>query len=79
MKPEYEKNGYYLVEAAIDQNIVNSLTQELSISENEMNNYGVRDLMNKVPAIRKLATSSPLITIAKEILGESVKPIRNGN
>lgn len=77
MKPEYEKNGYYLVEAAIDQNIVNSLTQELSIFENEMNNYGVRDLMNKVPAIRKLATSSPLITIAKEILGESVKPVRS--
>jgi len=76
MKLEYEKNGYHLVKHALDENEVNSLIQELGIFEGEINNYGVRDLMNKVPAIRKLATSPPLVEIAKEILGESAKPVR---
>ncbi len=77
MKSEYKKNGFYLVKGAIDDNEVNSLIKELNIFENEMNNYGVRDLMNKVPAIRKLATSAPLMEIAKEVLGESAKPVRS--
>ncbi|MCU7797283.1 MAG: phytanoyl-CoA dioxygenase family protein [Candidatus Thiodiazotropha sp. (ex Myrtea spinifera)] len=77
MKSEYEKNGYHLVKGAIDEIEVNSLIQELSIFENETNNYGVRDLMNKVPAIRKLAISAPLLTIAKEVLGEAAKPVRS--
>lgn len=76
MKCEYEKNGYHLVENALDENEVGSLIKELSIFDNEINNYGVRDLMNKVPAIRKLATSSPLLEMAIEILGKSAKPVR---
>ncbi len=77
MKSQYEKNGYHLVEGAIHKDEINSLIHELMIFENEMNNYGVRDLMNKVPAIRKLATSSPLLTIAKKVLGAFAKPVRS--
>lgn len=77
MKSEYEINGYHLVEGALDEAEVDLLIQELSVFENEMNNYGVRDLMKKVPEIRKLATSSPLISIAQDVLGPSVKPVRS--
>ncbi len=77
MKPEYERDGYYLVKGLFDAAEVNSLIQELSIFENEMNNYGVRDLMNKVPAIRALATSAPLMEIAKKVLGSAVRPVRS--
>lgn len=77
MRSEYCKNGYYLVEQALDMLAVNLLIDEMSAFENEVNNYGVRDLMNKAPSIRHLATSSPLISIAREILGEQAKPVRS--
>jgi ectoine hydroxylase-related dioxygenase (phytanoyl-CoA dioxygenase family) len=77
MKSEYEKNGYHFVKSAFDENEVDSLIQELSIFDNEINNYGVRDLMNRVPAIRKLASSSPLLETAKDILGKSARAVRS--
>lgn len=77
MKSEYINNGYYLVEQALDKHAVESLINEMSVFENEVNNYGVRDLMNKAPGIRHLATSYPLISIAREILGEQAKPVRS--
>lgn len=77
MKSEYEKNGFCLVENAISKEDVGALVQGLSIFENEINNYGVRDLMNKVPHVRELAMSDPLMSIAKHILGEKAKPVRS--
>jgi len=76
MKSEYKKAGYFLIKNAINENEVISLIDELKIFEKEMNNYGVRDLMNKVPRIRHLAMSSPLLSIAKKILGDPAKPVR---
>lgn len=77
MRSEYNENGYFLVEHALDKHAVERLIDEMSAFENEVNNYGVRDLMNKAPCIRHLATSSPLISIAREILGEKAKPVRS--
>ena len=77
MKSEYEKCGYYLVESAYDHSQVSQLISELSIFEKEINNYGVRDLMNKVPYIRHIANSDPLISIVKEVLGNKAKPVRS--
>lgn len=77
MKSEYERNGYYLAKQAIDKSEVESLLNALSVFDSKTNNYGVRDLMNKVPQIRQLASSSPLRDIAKEILGDNAKPVRS--
>jgi len=77
MKKEYEENGYYLVEKALDRNAVDALIKDLSVFENDLNNYGVRNLMSEVPHIRHLANSAPLLPIAKEILGENAKPVRS--
>jgi hypothetical protein len=49
----------------------------MSIFEGKINNYGVRDLMNKVPFIKRMASSSPLIDIAKELLGNNARPVRS--
>jgi len=76
MKSEYKKNGYFLIENGINKNEVISLIDELKIFEKQMNHYGVRDLMHKVPHIRYLAMSCSLLPIAKEILGDQVKPVR---
>jgi ectoine hydroxylase-related dioxygenase (phytanoyl-CoA dioxygenase family) len=77
MKEEYSRDGYYLIQGAFcDENITN-LQNELSIFEGTPNNYGVRDLMNKAPYIKSMASSFPLIDIAKEILGNNARPVRS--
>jgi hypothetical protein len=75
MKSEYEENGCYLIERALGNDQVSQLISELSFFEKEINNYGIRNLMNKVPYIHNLANSEPLISIVKEILGDNAKPI----
>ena len=75
MKSTYHENGFYLVEKVFTENEVKSLINELRGFK--INNYGVRDLMNKVPNIRNLALTPPLFTIAQEILGEFAKPVRS--
>jgi ectoine hydroxylase-related dioxygenase (phytanoyl-CoA dioxygenase family) len=77
MKSEYENNGYYLIRHAIDDNEVNTLLNKLLVFEDNINNYGIRDLMNKIPYIRCFATSSPLLSIAQEMLGETAQPVRS--
>lgn len=77
MKSAYETNGYFRVERALDTPVVERLVNEVSAFANEINNYGVRDLMNKIPLVHHLANTSPLISIAREILGENAKPVRS--
>ena len=77
MKSEFEVNGYYLVEHALEMQEVESLIQELSAFEGKINSFGVRGLMGKIPAVHQLAHSSLLLTIAREILGEKAQPIRS--
>ncbi len=76
MKAQYEKSGFLLIDNQFATDEVMSMISELSVFEKEINNYGVRDLMNRVPSIRVLANSSPLLTLAKAVLGEEAKPIR---
>ena len=76
MKQEYEKKGYFIIKNAIGKSEVQSLINALTVFEKDINHYGIRGLMNKLPCIRKLALSVPLLSIAKEILGDKAKPIR---
>jgi len=77
MKSAYETNGWHLVANALGDHEVASLIRTLSRFDNGRNHYGVRDLMHKVPAIRQLALSAPLLTTAKEVLGETARPVRS--
>jgi len=77
LKQEYETKGYFLYERAIDQDGVASLIHVLSAIEKEANNYGFRDLIGRLPAIRQLALSPPLLSIAKEVLGDFARPVRS--
>ena len=72
----YERNGYYLVKSVIEIDKVSSVVDDLKIFENELNNFGIRDLMNKIPSIRNLAMYPALIDISKDILGDLAKPVR---
>jgi ectoine hydroxylase-related dioxygenase (phytanoyl-CoA dioxygenase family) len=77
MKQEYSRDGYYLIQGAFSDENVTILQNELSNFEGKLNNYGIRDLMNKVPYIKKMASSSPLTDIVKEILGDNARPVRS--
>lgn len=77
MKSVYEKNGFFLLENAIDESAIRSLLRELSVLEDGVNHYGVRNLMNRVPYVRQLVTSDPLLAIARDVLGDKAKPVRS--
>jgi hypothetical protein len=77
MKQEYSRDGYYLIQGAFSDDNVIILQNELSDFVGKTNNYGIRDLMNKVPHIKRMASSSPLLDIAKEILGDNARPVRS--
>lgn len=76
MKLEYEEIGYFMLKNVLDEESVKSLINILSVFEKDINHYGIRDLMNKVPQIRELAMSDCLLPLAKKILGDKAKPIR---
>jgi ectoine hydroxylase-related dioxygenase (phytanoyl-CoA dioxygenase family) len=77
MKQEYRRDGYYLKQGVISDEKIITLRSELSNFDGKSNNYGVRDLMNKVPYIKEMASSSPLVNVAKEILGNNARPVRS--
>lgn len=77
LKSEYSKNGYYFVRDALGTDEIALLIKTLSVFDEEINNYGIRNLLNNVPAIRHFAMSGPLLDIAKTILGENAKPVRS--
>jgi ectoine hydroxylase-related dioxygenase (phytanoyl-CoA dioxygenase family) len=77
MKQEYSRDGYFLSRSAICNDDVKILRHALTAFDGKINNYGVRDLMNKVPYIKKMAFSPPLIDVAREILGNDAKPVRS--
>jgi hypothetical protein len=77
MEQEYRNDGYYLVKGAFSTEQVAILKEELTVFNGKINNYGVCSLISKVPYIKSMASSPPLINIAKNILGEKVRPVRS--
>lgn len=65
-----------MVKNVISKDEIKALKKSLNIFEKEINQYGIRGLMNKLSCIRELALSTLLLSIAKEILGDKAKPIR---
>jgi hypothetical protein len=77
MKQEHCRDGYYLIQGVFDNEKTITLQDELSNFDGKANNYGVRNLTNKVLYIKRMASSYPLIDIAKEILGNNVRSVRS--
>jgi ectoine hydroxylase-related dioxygenase (phytanoyl-CoA dioxygenase family) len=77
MKAEFEKNGYFAAKQAISPEEVNTLINETKIFENQKNNYGIRDLFNKLPYLKKLVSSKPIRVVVEEILGKKAFPVRS--
>ena len=65
-----------MVKNAISEDEIRLLINSVNVFEKEINYYGIRDLMNKLPCIHELAHSVPLLSIVKKVLGDKAKPIR---
>lgn len=77
MKSAYAQDGYYLLKNVLSAQQIDALKRELSVFDGQINHYGVRNLMRKVPAIRDLAFSEVLSSITQQILGNNAKPVRS--
>lgn len=76
MQLEYAEKGSFMLKNTINEGDIQRLINSLNVFETDINHYGIRDLMNKVPCIRDLAFSVPLLSIAQKILGKKAQPIR---
>lgn len=77
MKSAFAQDGYFLLKNVLSAQQVDALKSELSVFDGQINHYGVRNLMRKVVAIRDLAFSEVLSSIAQEILDGNAKPVRS--
>ena len=77
MKDAFDNDGYYLCKGLLGAGELDSLKARLEMFDGKLNSYGIRDLMRKVPVVRDLAISSPLIDRVREILGDEARPVRS--
>lgn len=80
---EIARDGFVVIEDLLDSESVESLIRELANaqidnrgSQRAGNTFGLRDLLNVVPATRSLANSASLKSLVAPILGNSARVVR---
>jgi len=73
----FERDGHYLLKGLLPPGRIAELLDALAPLAGEINHYGVRNLMQRIPAIRTLATCPPLIDPVRSLLGDQAKPVRS--
>jgi ectoine hydroxylase-related dioxygenase (phytanoyl-CoA dioxygenase family) len=75
---ELNKIGFAILRGVLDEETILGLKRELSsiIGENSENAYGVRNLLNLSPGIRKFSESETVRNLAESVLGKDVKVVR---
>ena len=71
---KFADNGFATIAAAIDRPVVELL--RLNLQSFASTKAGTRFLLRDCAAVRDLASSSPLLDIARELLGEGAKPVK---
>ena len=66
-----------MVPAVVSADTVAALKAALSEWVGERPAYGERNLIARVAAVRQLATSEPLLGIARQVLGDAARPVRS--
>ncbi|HEY9759691.1 MAG TPA: hypothetical protein V6C97_31315 [Oculatellaceae cyanobacterium] len=73
----FEQRGFALLENAINEEMLTSLTTELeSLHEREGASPGVRNLLHKSKIVRRFAKSVQIRAIATQALGQHARPIK---
>ncbi|MBX7173030.1 MAG: phytanoyl-CoA dioxygenase family protein [Pyrinomonadaceae bacterium] len=76
---EVESEGFCLLENVIDEQIMSDLLEDLSnfpSNQHKKGVYGVRNLLNLSPKVRKFAESKTVRKIAENLLGANAKVVR---
>ena len=83
MRHQIDKMGFAIREAVVDETTIELLCRELERAEIERlgsqragRAFGLRDLMNVVPATRSFAHSDRLMSLVEPILGRGARVVR---
>ena len=73
---EYKANGYCLIKNAISSDMIEKLIQEVVPLNSELSNYGVRNLLRKMPYLKEFVSSYAIRNIIDPIVGKDAIPVR---
>ncbi|MDQ3131828.1 MAG: phytanoyl-CoA dioxygenase family protein [Acidobacteriota bacterium] len=80
---EFEENGFLIVRNTLDEKIILTLIDALSnlkasklINRKDERVYGVRDLLNLLPAVQEFSQSRTVREIAENFLGKDARVVR---
>ncbi|MCU1266886.1 MAG: protein involved in biosynthesis of mitomycin antibiotics/polyketide fumonisin [Acidobacteria bacterium] len=78
-----DEMGYAVINKVISQQTISSLIGDLeglrqsaAIRQKAGQSFGIRDLLNMVPAVRSLAEDDSIKSLVKEVIGPDVKLVR---
>lgn len=75
---ELNESGFAIARGVLDEETVSSLQRALSAvtSEKNVSPYGVRNLLNLSPAVRKFSESETVRNLAGSVLGKEARVVR---
>lgn len=73
---DFERNGFVLLRSIVGNDVIEELGKSLTQCESLPDAPGVRHLLRRSPAVRRLAKSPPILGIAATYLGSGAKPVK---
>jgi hypothetical protein len=74
---EIEQNGFAIRKAVLSPQLVDSLINTISnLAQTDKRHGGIRNLLNKLPAVRELTNSISIKSLVHPILGPNFFPVR---
>lgn len=73
---KFKLDGYCIIQNAISSEVIDKLIHEVEPLSSELSSYGVRNLLRKVPYVKKLVSSCSIRRIIDPIAGKEANPVR---
>jgi hypothetical protein len=73
---EYEQSGFAIVRSVVGMDDINLLRESIEALRQSPHSPGLRNLLSRCEAVRRLAISAALCDIAISILGKNARPVR---
>jgi hypothetical protein len=75
----FQENGFALLSDSVDERTLNELVSAVEVARQSADSAispGMRQLLRRCPAVRRLAESSKLLQIAKSLIGKDARPVK---
>jgi hypothetical protein len=73
---KFKVDGYCIIQNAISSEVIDKLIHEVEPLSSELSNYGVRNLLRKVPYVKEFLSSYSIRRIIDPIIGKEANPVR---